>query len=448
MTISQKDFRLLYQRSGNRCAFPGCSRVLDEPATEFDEAVPLSEVAHIVASRPDGPRGWHWLPIEERDKYENLILLCEQHHHIVDGQPQTYAVERLRQFKADHEAQMRQATGRAVESQAEVSPHQPFVTEVVYSTLLPVLALPESIYTVPCRFRDGLEKDAAKQVAVPRDKNEVCPFVLRSGLLICFQNLANRDGPFRDLVAGNWDQVRRYKSRAWWGDPNRERWFVELLNRSLNKLTGRKGLNWDRRHKRYYFQAQAVGEPLEISYKPLNRSMETRQVVWQPVTRKTGLPKSYWLHRAVSLRFDRVTREAWCLSIRPEFHVTSDGRLPYVSDLIGAKVTRKKARMFNYDLLAEVHFWRDFLGGSQPRIMLSFGPGQHLVISTTPLQTQVEWPGIPEEFAKPFTNVEYEENLFTLAELIEIEDEGLLEASEASEGDASEFDDDSEELFS
>jgi hypothetical protein len=201
------------------------------------------------------------------------------------------------------------------------------------------------------------------------------------------------------------------------------RWFVSLLNSSLNKLTGRKGLNLDKKHRRYYFMPEEPGEPLEITYRPLNQSTATRKVVWQPITKKTGEPKRYWYHQAVALRFHRVSDQCWCLSIRPEMHVTQDGLVPLESEKIGSKVTRKKARMFNYDLLGEVQFWRDFLSNSRPRIILPFGRGQHIVISTTMMQAEIEWPGMPEEYQKSFRNVEYVDDLFSWAALKQLADE-------------------------
>src|SRR4051794_22980808 len=85
VSITQTDQRKLFQLSGNRCAFPGCPRSLVHPETAFDDSVVLSEVAHIVARSHEGPRGHHPLPLAERDTFANLILLCEEHHHIVDA---------------------------------------------------------------------------------------------------------------------------------------------------------------------------------------------------------------------------------------------------------------------------------------------------------------------------------------------------------------------------
>ena len=428
MAPSQKDLRILYQKSGNRCAFPGCLKVLVYPESSLDDHVVLSEVAHIVSPKPGGPRGEYPLSLEERDKYENLILLCEEHHTIVDNQVQTYTVERLRQMKADHEKLMDDAAGQAVAARSPVKAEPEYVRETVYSTLLPVLKLPRYVYGVPCQYGDFEEKEAAKEIVFPGDRAEMWPFIIRSGMLYCFQDLYRKRGPFRKLVGRQ--RIQKYKARDWWDDPDRMRWFVQLLNRSLNKLTGRKGLNLDKRHRRYYFMPQEPGKPLTVTYRPLNQATATRQVVWQPITKKTGDPKSYWYHRAVALRFHRVSETQWCLSIRPEMHVTQDSVIPLESDSIGRRVTRKKARMYNYDLLGEVQFWRDFLSDSQPRIILSFGKGQYSLISTTMMQAEIDWPGMPEEHQRPFRNAEYLDDLFSRAAFARLDDEDEEDAKD------------------
>lgn len=330
---------------------------------------------------------------------------------MVDEQRYTYTVERLRQMKADHEALISEATGQAVEVRAGSDSTRPFVRETLYSTLLPVLRMPRYVYGVACEYKDSQEREAIKVIDFPRGE-EMCPFILRGGMLFCFQNLRYKGGPFRRLVGGR--EVERFSTRKWWDDPDRMAWFISLLNRSLNKLTGRKGLHLDKRHKRYYFVPKELGKSLEVSYRPMNKSSADRQVVWQPVTKRTGTPRSYWYHRAVALNFHRVGEDQWCLSIRPEMHVTKDGQNHLDSEKIGSRVTHKKARMFNYDLLREVHFWRDFLGDSQPRIVFPFGEKQNVVVSTKMMQTDIDCPGVPEEHARPFKNVEYEEDLFTL----------------------------------
>ena len=76
------------------------------PAREKDEAATaVGQAAHIVAHREAGPRGESSaLRREELDRYPNLILLCANHHAEVDAQPETYTVEVLRSWKAEHES--------------------------------------------------------------------------------------------------------------------------------------------------------------------------------------------------------------------------------------------------------------------------------------------------------------------------------------------------------
>lgn len=423
MAIREADRRVLFQKSGNQCAFPDCDRTLVYSDMGLDGPTVVSEIAHIVAQKPDGPRGEHAMPLDERDRYDNLILLCSEHHKVIDTQAEHFTVERLRQMKQAHEDLIAVTVRRAVAARRSDQPEVAQLTETLHSTLLPVVTMPEYIYGVPCELEEHEVKRLAN--ASPR---EMAPFILRSGMLWCFQNLHNPKGAFHQLAAAG--SVERHTLTEWCDDPDLERMVVDLLNRALNKLTGRKGLNFDREHKRYYFQPNEAGKVLEVTYRPLNQESATRKAVWSPVTKKTGLNKPYWLHRAVSLRFHRVAEAQWCLSIRPGFHVTADGVAPYPSDKVGSRITRKMSRMFNYDLLGEVHFWRDFLSGSTPYIALTFGQ-QCVQISTTLMRAPVLWPGIPEEHAKPFKNVVYEDDLFSQADLEEadadFEDEALPE---------------------
>ncbi|MCF8337924.1 MAG: HNH endonuclease [Bacteroidales bacterium] len=104
MGISLKTHKLLWGRSGNKCAFEECRNDLIADETETDDESIIGEEAHIVAKKEDGPRGKSMIPIEERDRYDNLILLCRKHHKIIDDQPIHYTVERLKKFKKEHEA--------------------------------------------------------------------------------------------------------------------------------------------------------------------------------------------------------------------------------------------------------------------------------------------------------------------------------------------------------
>jgi hypothetical protein len=338
----------------------------------------------------------------------------------MDAHEEIYTVEKLRQMKADHEALIEKAITQAkVMNEPTILPQ---VTEAVYSTLLPVIRMPRYIYCAPSGYGDGHEKEAQKDVLLS-ETHLLCPFIIRDGgILYAFNDLRKSDGPFRNVV--DHTKARLFRADSWLDHPDKSRWFMTMLNRTLNKLTGRKRLQLDTEHHRYYFKCDEPGKEKSIDYRPLNlKSMTTRKVVWQPVSKRTGEPRGYWNHLAVNLRFIDAGKQQWCFCIRPELRVTKDGVVSVESKRVGSYVTRQMAHQFNYDLLEDVNFWRDFLGNGEPRIVLRFGPESMIVISTTMMSANVEWPGIPAEFAKSFANVEYEENLFTLAEAEEVQDE-------------------------
>ena len=101
--MSIKTDKMIWGRSGNICAFPECRKFLVVDKTATDDPSLIGEEAHIVGKSKDGPRGKSDLGADQRDKYENLILLCAVHHKIVDDQENEYTVEKLHQFKNNHE---------------------------------------------------------------------------------------------------------------------------------------------------------------------------------------------------------------------------------------------------------------------------------------------------------------------------------------------------------
>ena len=336
------------------------------------------------------------------------MLLCPTHHTEIDKVPQTFSVERLRELKRQHEAWVRQSLDRPNLTGRNLSEELPTTKETLHSTILPVERAPRAVFSAPPRTFDEKEIKAALKSPVP--------FILHDKQLYTFESLVTPDNAFSEVT--NYRQAAMDESAEWWQDPDRKRLYVYLLGRCLNKITGPQGLMLDRKHKRYYFLPEEPGVPRSIKYRPLNAQISEISVVWQPIRKSTGEPYGYWLHRAVSFQFMLVSSRQWLLALRPEFHVTTDGKTEYEHSEVGAKVTHKKAKLYNLDLLVEVNFWRDLLAGGQPRIVYRFNK-QTLVIGTTLVQADVEWPGIPGDH-QPFRNVTIPENLFSLQERDEI----------------------------
>lgn len=102
MGITLKTHKILWGKSGNRCSFPDCKVELVMDESETDNPSVIGQEAHIVGKKINGPRGESTMSIEERDKYDNLILLCSIHHKLIDDQPNTYTIEKLVDFKKNH----------------------------------------------------------------------------------------------------------------------------------------------------------------------------------------------------------------------------------------------------------------------------------------------------------------------------------------------------------
>lgn len=69
MSVSTKDLKKLWGMAAGRCSKPGCAVECIRFLDAGDPTV-IGEMAHIIANKPDGPRGQ---PEGGEDTYENLI---------------------------------------------------------------------------------------------------------------------------------------------------------------------------------------------------------------------------------------------------------------------------------------------------------------------------------------------------------------------------------------
>ena len=100
---SQKTLKILFALSGNECAAPGCTVSVVIPATDRSKAQILGHICHIYSFAKNGPRGKAGLTEEDINSHENLIVLCPNHHTVVDRQHETYPASTLRKWKETHE---------------------------------------------------------------------------------------------------------------------------------------------------------------------------------------------------------------------------------------------------------------------------------------------------------------------------------------------------------
>lgn len=408
---SAKEKHIVYMASGGFCAFPTCKKKLVEKPTGKDDAAIIGELAHIVSDSRQGPRGGEKLSEADRAKHPNLLLLCSEHHTIVDTQLHTYSVAVLRQMKADHESWVEKSLSKPVPEETK-----PLIAEKIQSTVLKVSALPQAIFSAPCAFGESQYDEVKSRVIHPKREKEtdpyiLTPFVLKEGRLFAFQDLSVPN-PFSSVIDSN--KVKQYKATEMWSDPDWKRVYINLLNRSLYKYAGHLQVRYDPEHKRFYFPVLADGVERTVKYRSPNRDEQDRQVAWEPKFRHDGSGKGFWFHLAAGLKFHQVDDLQWCLSVRPERHLTKDGTEPLPPAKIGRKVTKLKAKMYNDKYFGEIVFWRDFLSQGQPRFVLEYG-NQNAVIEVQLITFEVAWVGIRGD-EKEFKNEVYEEDLFTLSE--------------------------------
>lgn len=129
MTVTVLTRKRLWGRAGNRCAFPTCRQQLIEETVDRSGHVVVGDEAHIVAREPGGPRGQSDLPMERRDDYENLVLLCGRHHALVDTDVAGYPVPALLGLKAEHERWVRDTLAPDGSDQAALERYAEIVDE-------------------------------------------------------------------------------------------------------------------------------------------------------------------------------------------------------------------------------------------------------------------------------------------------------------------------------
>lgn len=111
----------LWVRSAGRCAH--CNKfLLEEPFRE--RPINLGERAHIAGwtNTPGSPRGDSAVPLNERGRASNLILLCQVCHTIIDHEDTRadYPEERLHEMKTAHEDRISHVTAMGPDRETAV----------------------------------------------------------------------------------------------------------------------------------------------------------------------------------------------------------------------------------------------------------------------------------------------------------------------------------------
>lgn len=406
----------LFALSGNQCAFPGCTNPVTYQEGVGDRPVTLGQRAHIVGVGRQGPRSKERPLSEDPDAVENLTLFCGVHHPIIDNNPRIYSVEVLAKYKADHEAKM-------AATDLKASPASPPAIEAVDLSLLTISALPTRVWRARAKFRTT--EEVAAHLPKAR-RNQVLPFVLAGGHVWAFHDTSDKNGPFRQVVDRPSTGVIDADRLLAGADRNI---YVWLLNSALRQALLRRGVRFDKQHDRYYFLPDHETITRLVTAKTkTGRNQSAKKVVRQEGER-SGTPRDVWWHLGAQLRFEEFDTGAWGLTIRPEFHLTKDGRTPLEPKRVGRKITKRKSRMYNEGYFDAVHFFRYFLLDGSNRLVLHVGE-QTIAIEGDFPSVEAKWTAINDKRFDPLRMLSSDNEddvLDAVVELLSDDDEGEWE---------------------
>ena len=96
----------MHAESGNQCAHPECNEPIFISATENSDIHKNAHICHIFALSPSGPRANPGLTEKLLNSLDNLILLCPNHHALVDSQHESYSADTLKGWKERQKLKM------------------------------------------------------------------------------------------------------------------------------------------------------------------------------------------------------------------------------------------------------------------------------------------------------------------------------------------------------
>jgi hypothetical protein len=134
--------RRLDTLSGNECAHPNCTKKL----IAEDGISIISKICHIAAASKEGPRYDKNMTDDERRSFDNLILLCDEHHVIIDNKENEsqYPTSLLKEWKQNHEKKIFELiSSKNLLSKNPLALNK--VINVIGSKMNDILDLPEAI---------------------------------------------------------------------------------------------------------------------------------------------------------------------------------------------------------------------------------------------------------------------------------------------------------------
>lgn len=202
--------RRLDTLSGNECAHPDCAKKL----IAEDGMSIISKICHITAASKNGPRYDENMTDDDRRAFDNLILLCDEHHVIIDNKENEhlYPVSLLKRWKYDHQQKV-----MALMSEKNLLSKHP-------------LALNKVINAIGKRMDDVLELSEAEKAPDTEEK-------------IMFNNIVKYDPIIREFAPYQVKINNIYKEIEKEGSTKKELVLYNIKSTYLNVKTKYNGID-------------------------------------------------------------------------------------------------------------------------------------------------------------------------------------------------------------
>jgi len=260
------------------------------------------------------------------------------------------------------------------------------VEEELLSNLLPVLALPEDVWSTATKVRDAYDifVRAGRSVAIP-------PFVLKNRRLYTFAPLDDEANQTLVSIFGPLNELQCENVKDWRTQLDKRNLLVQLLNLALKDYCKRElGLRYDRRRDRFIFGGDNSTDRV-VKWKPGAR-IASRKVV-KCLYDVAGRPK-FWRHYSAECKFLTIGEELFLL-LQPGLTFTKDGRTPLESTNISRLSTRWMHNQYNSSYLYYFRFWAAQLSKQGDAISITTG-GPRMEVSVEPATCEMRV-GLPDD---------------------------------------------------
>jgi hypothetical protein len=256
------------------------------------------------------------------------------------------------------------------------------IPEQLISNLLPVVELPTVVLVAETPMRK--KGDIARFT----ESKDVPPFILREKLLYTFSDLHDIENPLGAAI--DVKALHDENFAPWFGDEDRSRWAMELLNLCLKDHCWKRRLRFDGKGQRFFFLPLRGDDPektiwWKIAGTLYGRKVTTRHYAYfkgedgKPTKQEFG-----WRHQALRATFLHLSNGIF-LKLSPTYMLTKeDGKTPRGGAHVGPILSQWLNQERNGQLLRSLRFWSLVLTrGDRKELRIKTGH-EAIAISLTP----------------------------------------------------------------